>query len=240
MDNGMFKCKNGYSYLELPFYVCWRQRQHILSCIPLSSQSPKAPWKFMALKLSYQRLCPARNRPLKKSLAHKILIQNCNSQQQERVTGLEGQQLQIHQPSSHLHRSINQIQPTFFTKHLVMPPIWSWERHRPRLLPPFRIPRNLTLIKIFRKNLCLLLPQSAITAKSFPSAIPHIPTRWIIYDLNAIYILWSSTLNFPYISCKKIHLVTRRFIFLATVSPRTVKTHISTCELRLTGLFFSN
>lgn len=154
------------------------------------------------------------------------------------MTGLEGQQLQIHQPSSHLHHSINQIQPTFFTKHLVMPPIWSWERHRPRLLPPFRIPRNLTLIKIFRKNLCLLLPQSAITAKSFPSAIPHIPIRWIIYRLNAIYILWSSTLNFPYISCKKIHLVTHRFIFLATVSPRTVKTHISTCELRLTGLFF--
>lgn len=63
-------------------------------------------------------------------------------------------------------------------------PVWSRERHCPRRLPASRILRNLIMINMLRKNICLLLPQPNPSPPQYPT-----PTRWFIYHLNAVLYL---------------------------------------------------
>lgn len=54
-----------------------------LNFIPLTSQSLRAPWQFVAIKHSSVTKDQARNIPLKTSLAQRILIPNSNSLQEQ-------------------------------------------------------------------------------------------------------------------------------------------------------------
>lgn len=151
-----------------------------------------------------------------------------NSQQQE-------QGVQDCQPHAFTHVSSDQLNKTHVFGQVFSASVGSPKY--PRWLLASRILRNLIIIKILRKNICLLLPQSATTVKSFPSPYPT-PARRLMYFISMLfYIFQSNALNHSYFSCQQTHLVKCWFMFLATVSPRTVKKPVSTCQLRHEGIF---
>lgn len=104
-----------------------------------------------------------------------------NSQQQE-------QGVQDCQPHAFTRVSSDQLHKTHVFGQVFSAPVGSPERQCPRRLLASQILRNSNIIKILRKNICLLLPQSA-TTKILPLPISHSSKTVDVFYFNAILYL---------------------------------------------------